>query len=133
MQFFPQFAGQTAARIIAGESCGLGSLVARHFSRPHHHWKWLGRVVATIFLTYLDPGDEIILDGVRLRCTRFTRNSPELRWFGFLYHDDLTYDVDGIIAALTPATKVVMLATNNPTGTVLSHDDIVRIATAAAR
>ena len=85
-----------------------------------------------IFLTYLDPGDEIIFGWRSFEVYPIYSQLTGAEMIRVPLLDDLTYDVDGIIAALTPATKVVMLATpNNPTGTVLSHDDIVRIATAA--
>lgn len=41
-------------------------------------------------------------------------------------------DVDGLIAALTPETRLVVVATpNNPTGTSTSTTDLARLATAA--
>ena len=44
----------------------------------------------------------------------------------------LSVDVDGLIAALTPETRLVVVATpNNPTGTATSTADLARLATAA--
>jgi len=41
---------------------------------------------------------------------------------------DLTADVDALIAAVTPRTKVLFLANpNNPTGTRLPHDKVLRL------
>ncbi|MDQ0357589.1 histidinol-phosphate aminotransferase [Rhodoplanes tepidamans] len=41
---------------------------------------------------------------------------------------DLTTDVDGILAAVTPRTKVIFLANpNNPTGTYIPYDEVKRL------
>jgi histidinol-phosphate aminotransferase len=85
-----------------------------------------------VFLTYLDPGDEIIFGWRSFEVYPIYSQLTGAQMVRVPLRDDLTYDVDGIIAAISPATKVIMLATpNNPTGTLLAADDIVRIATAA--
>ena len=85
-----------------------------------------------IFLTYLDPGDEIIFGWRSFEVYPIYSQLTGAQMVRVPLRDDLTYDVDGIISAITPATKVIMLATpNNPTGTLLAADDIVRIATEA--
>ncbi|MFC4527433.1 histidinol-phosphate transaminase [Dyella halodurans] len=44
-----------------------------------------------------------------------------------------TLDVDALLAALTPAVKLVFVCTpNNPTGQLVAHDDVVRLAQALA-
>jgi histidinol-phosphate aminotransferase len=44
---------------------------------------------------------------------------------------DYTADVDGILAAVTPRTRIVYIANpNNPTGTYVPHADITRLADA---
>ena len=85
-----------------------------------------------VFLTYLDPGDEIVFGWRSFEVYPIYSQLTGAQMVRVPLRDDLTYDVDGIIAAISPATKVIMLATpNNPTGTLLAADDIVRIATAA--
>lgn len=85
-----------------------------------------------IFLTYLDPGDEIIFGWRSFEVYPIYSQLTGAEMVRVPLRDDLTYDVDGIISAISPATKVIMLATpNNPTGTLLAADDIVRIASAA--
>jgi histidinol-phosphate aminotransferase len=43
---------------------------------------------------------------------------------------DFRHDVDGLIAAVTDRTRVLLLCTpNNPTGTTLTHDEVVRVLT----
>ena len=85
-----------------------------------------------IFLTYLDAGDEIIFGWRSFEVYPIFSQLTGAEMVRVPLLDDLTYDVDGIISAISPATKVIMLATpNNPTGTLLAADDIVRIASAA--
>ena len=85
-----------------------------------------------IFLTYLDPGDEVIFGWRSFEVYPIYSQLVGATAVRIPLLDDLTYDVDGIIAAISPRTKVVMLATpNNPTGTVLTTADIIRIAKAA--
>ena len=74
----------------------------------------------------LDPGDEIVtpwpsfpsyvLDPLKLAATPVRVELAEGR-----------VDVDGLLGAVTPRTKLVFLPTvNNPTGTALSRDDVLR-------
>ena len=47
---------------------------------------------------------------------------------------DLSFPTDGILAAITPRTRMIFLNTpNNPTGQLIALDDIARIAEAAPR
>ncbi len=69
--------------------------------------------------------------GGRSRCTRFTPDWPAVRPRP-LPSTRHRVDVDGLIAALTPETRLVVVATpNNPTGTATSTADLARLATAA--
>ena len=76
---------------------------------------------------YLGPGDETI-------CTRHAfaiyaiigeqQGSKVIE----VAEKDFTADVDAILAAVTPKTKVVWLANpNNPTGTYLPYDEVKRL------
>lgn len=89
-------------------------------------------ILQQIFLTYVDPGDEVVFGWRSFEVYPiFTQLSGGVAVRVPLL-PDLTYDVDGIIGALTERTKLVMLATpNNPTGTIISATDLARIANAA--
>ncbi|MGE0008662.1 MAG: histidinol-phosphate transaminase [Parvibaculaceae bacterium] len=81
-------------------------------------------VVARMFVR---AGDEIIMSQsgffqfavVAARLGAGLRRAPER---------DLVTDVDGLVALVTPKTKLVFLALpNNPTGTLLPADEVVRL------
>ncbi len=99
--------GLDADRII----CGSGS---------DEIFQLLGRA-------YLRPGDEIIQTThaflvyrlVAQQSGAVTINAPE---------QDLTADVDAMLARVTPKTRIVFLANpNNPTGTYIPFDEVRRL------
>lgn len=73
-----------------------------------------------LFLTYVDPGDEVVYPWrsfevypVYTQLVGGVAVTPPLV--------DHAFDLDAVVAAVTPKTKLVLLATpNNPTGTALS-------------
>jgi histidinol-phosphate aminotransferase len=81
-------------------------------------------VVARMFVR---QGDEIIMSQsgffqfavIAARLGADLKRAPER---------DLITDVDGLLALVTPKTKLVFLAVpNNPTGTLLAVDDVIRL------
>lgn len=76
---------------------------------------------------YAGPGDEVLYSAhgflmyaiAAKACGATPVTAPET---------DLTADVDNLLAAVTPATRIVFLANpNNPTGTYLSADEVRRL------
>ena len=76
---------------------------------------------------YLSPGDEIVQSAHAFLVYRLvaqqagaeTVSVPEV---------DLRADVDAMLAAVTPKTKIVFLANpNNPTGSYLTKDEVARL------
>lgn len=99
--------GLDASRLI----CGAGS----------------DELLTMIAHAYLGEGDEAVYSAhgflvyriAILACGATPVVAPET---------DLTADVDALIAALTPKTKIVFLANpNNPTGTYLPFDEVKRL------
>ena len=88
-------------------------------------------VVDMIFRCLLLPDDEVIQHtpcfGIyRLRCHIL---GGKLVSVPMIYKDQLEYDPDGIINAITDRTKVIVVANpNNPTGNFMDEKDFVRIA-----
>lgn len=75
-------------------------------------------------LTYIDPGDEVVYPW-----PSFEAYPINVKMMGGVPVTvdlvDHGFDLDAVAAAVTPKTKVVMLATpNNPTGTAISTADI---------
>ena len=105
--------------------------------------RWLGVDVAAItvgagsvgllqqlFLTYVDPGDEVVYPWrsfevypVYTRLMNGTAVTVPLT-------SEHAFDLDAVAAAVTPATKLVLLATpNNPTGTALRTSEVAELLT----
>src|SRR5918992_5743757 len=81
-------------------------------------------VIMYLSLAVLDPGDEIVcgwpsfpsyvLDAIKLGAKPVTVELTEHR-----------YDVERILASVTPRTKIVYLCNpNNPTGTMIGRDEV---------
>ncbi len=75
-------------------------------------------------MTYLDPGDEVVYPW-----PSFEAYPINVKLMGGVPVTvdlvDHAFDLDAVAAAVTPKTKIVMLATpNNPTGTAISTADI---------
>lgn len=84
-------------------------------------------LIANLARAYAGPGDEILysrhgflmypLAGLACGATLVTSPEPELR-----------VDVDGLLARVTAATRIVFIANpNNPTGSYLSRDELRRL------
>jgi len=88
-------------------------------------------IVDMIFRCLLLPGEEVIQNtpcyGIyRLRCNVL---GGKLVSVPMIYKDQLEYDPDGILNAITDKTKVIVVANpNNPTGNFMDEKDFVRIA-----
>lgn len=89
-------------------------------------------VFDNIFRCLLAPGDEVIQHtpcfGIyKLRCNVL---GGKLVSVPMIYKDkQLLFDADAIIKAITPKTKVIVIANpNNPTGNFIDRKDFIRIA-----
>jgi histidinol-phosphate aminotransferase len=84
-----------------------------------------------VALTYLDPGDEALYPWRSFEVYPVYTALADAVAVTVPLTPDLGYDTDGIIAAVTPKTKVVLLATpNNPTGVAMTTTQIAAIAEA---
>ncbi len=75
-------------------------------------------------LTYIDPGDEVVYPWPSFEA--YPINVKMMGGVPVLVDlVDHAFDLDAVAAAVTPKTKIVMLATpNNPTGTAVSTADL---------
>jgi histidinol-phosphate aminotransferase len=81
-----------------------------------------------LFLTYVDPGDEVVYPWRSFEVypvyTRLMNGSA----ITIPLTSAHAFDLEAVAAAVTPATKLVLLATpNNPTGTALRTSEIARL------
>jgi len=83
-------------------------------------------IIEFIGKAFLNPGDDIIAARhafvvYKLMATLMGANTIEVPDPGY------AHDLDGMLAAITPKTKEIFIANpNNPTGTLLSQDEIDR-------
>lgn len=60
---------------------------------------------------------------------RATRLGGQVKWVNLKAEENYQYDVDRLLAAVDGDTRLLFMVTpNNPTGTVLSFDDVKRLA-----
>ncbi len=81
-----------------------------------------------IFLTYVDPGDEVVYPWRSFEVypvyTQLMAGNAVTTPLNAAH----AFDLDAVAAAITPRTKLVLLATpNNPTGTALSTTDVATL------
>lgn len=76
---------------------------------------------------YLGPGDEVLHTEHAFLIYKLASRATGARPLA-VRETGLTANVDSLLEAVTPATRMVFLANpNNPTGTMLARDDIVRL------
>jgi len=90
----------------------------------------LDDVLNTLFQMTIDPGDEVIITDPTFGVYRALVAVYDGKIVNVpLKGDAFALDVDGVLAAVTPRTKVIVLCTpNNPTGNVLDYAGVERIA-----
>ena len=87
-----------------------------------------------IFRSFLLPGEEVIQHtpcfGIyKLRCAALGCNLVSVPMVYDRENGQLSFDPDAVLDAITPKTKVIVIANpNNPTGNFMAREDFVRIA-----
>jgi histidinol-phosphate aminotransferase len=84
-------------------------------------------ILGLLALTYLEPGDEAIFTEHGFLVYRIYTQAASAVPVAVKETDE-TADVDAILAAVTPKTKIVFLANpNNPTGTYIPFEEVRRL------
>jgi len=91
-------------------------------------------VLSMIGAAFIEVGDEVVTS----QYSFFSYQHSTARMGGKIVlvpqTPDRRFDVDGIIAALTPKTKIVFLCNpNNPSGTIISRHEFDRLLTAVSK
>lgn len=83
-----------------------------------------------LFLTYVDPGDEVVYPWRSFEVYPVYTKLMNGTAVTVPLTSEHAFDLDAVGAAVTPATKLVLLATpNNPTGTALRTSEIGELLT----
>ena len=84
-----------------------------------------------LFLTFVDPGDEVVYPWRSFEVYPVYTKLMAGREVTTPLTAEHTFDLDALAAAITPATRMVLLATpNNPTGTALRTTELRDLLTA---
>ena len=82
--------------------------------------------------TYLEPGDEALTVVPTFSLYEIYAAATGARTVAVQAGEDFSFPTEKVLRAITPATRIIMLATpNNPTGAVASRRDLLAIAAAA--
>ena len=84
--------------------------------------------------TYLEAGDEAIIVAPTFAMYEISASETGARVVAVPAEKDFIFPLAGILAAVSPRTKMIAIANpNNPTGTVASAEELLQIAKAASQ
>jgi histidinol-phosphate aminotransferase len=82
--------------------------------------------------TYLESGDEAIIVVPTFAMYEISAAATGARVIRVPAHEDFSFPLKAVIAAVTPQTRLIAVANpNNPTGTVVTGEGLLQIANAA--
>lgn len=88
-------------------------------------------VITMIGLTFIDPGDEVMMGQLTFPAYENITTKMGGECVRVPLTSDYRLDIAGFISALTPRTKMVFLCNpNNPTGTIITHEEFERLLAA---
>ncbi len=144
----PQFLREEAARVVLNEQNGytshpgipaLRTKIAEQY--PHLDLPMSGVVVTVgsqeamtdAFMCVVDEGDDVLLPNPSFpaydACTRIAQGNPV--YYRLPADKDFAFDIKEFKKAITPKTKAaVVISPSNPTGKILTPDDLKQIAEA---
>jgi histidinol-phosphate aminotransferase len=88
----------------------------------------LDDVIRTIGMTFLNPGDEVLLPALSFVMYESAARLPGANPVMIPMKPDMSIDVEAIASAVTSATKMIILCSpNNPTGTIVRTGELVNL------
>jgi len=93
-------------------------------------------MIAAVLMALLDPGDEVVIPDPAYPAYRSIATYVGAKPVSVQLHEKTGFrlDLDALDAAMTPKTKVLVInSPHNPTGGILTRDDLLRIAQIARR
>ena len=86
------------------------------------------QLIDQVLRLFVGPGDEVINCIPTFDIFRFRTEMCNGKLVEVLRDEDFAINVDGVKAAITKKTKIIVLATpNNPTGTIIPREDILEL------
>lgn len=90
--------------------------------------------IKLVFESYLEEGDEFVVLSPSFAMFKVYGQAFGGRAVEVPFNDDLSVPMERLLAAIGPKTKIVAIASpNNPTGTLVSEVDFLRVIRRAAR
>jgi len=84
--------------------------------------------IKTIIETYVEKGDEIILPTPTFDMFRIYGQMAEAKVIDVLYNEDLSFPTAKVLDKINSRTKLIVIVNpNNPTGTIMQDEDIIKI------
>ncbi|MBT7241410.1 MAG: histidinol-phosphate transaminase [Candidatus Diapherotrites archaeon] len=84
--------------------------------------------IKTIIDTFMEKGEEIIIPSPTFAMFKFYASIVEAKITEILYNEDLSFPTKKVLELINKNTKiVVMVNPNNPTGTSIRKEDIIKI------
>ncbi len=88
----------------------------------------LDGVITMLGLTFINPGDEVVFGELTFPAYENITAKMDGRCVLAPMTEDYRLDVDALIAAITPRTKLIFLCNpNNPTGTIVTREEYERL------
>jgi histidinol-phosphate aminotransferase len=85
--------------------------------------------IHVLFETFLESGDELLLPVPTYTMYEVYASATDARAVTVLAGDDLKFPFDGLVAAISPRTKIIAIANpNSPSGSIATRDQIIDIA-----
>lgn len=109
-------------------------LAEHHNLSPDHFFidNGLDGVITMLGLTFINSGEEVVMGALTFPAYENITTKMDGVCVGVPLTADFRLDIDGMIAAITPKTKIVFLCNpNNPTGTILRLEEFERLLEAA--
>ena len=83
---------------------------------------------------FINPGDEFVFGDPSYEAFRDVANDYGAVPVAVPLDDNMNYDLDAMLAAITDKTKILVVVNpNNPTGTILEYDELLAIANFAQK
>ncbi|MBS7627924.1 aminotransferase class I/II-fold pyridoxal phosphate-dependent enzyme, partial [Candidatus Bathyarchaeota archaeon] len=88
-------------------------------------------ILEMLLKAFVEPGDEVIVSTPSFQIFQKAARIASAKVKVVKMLEDWSWDIEGILKAVTPLTKLIYLCSpNNPTGSVLSEKEILKLSEA---